>query len=51
MEFQTVLSAARDAALELKETWDKRIEVILRYCTQSPGWAAFPGLNLWLLPS
>lgn len=28
--------------MELKETWNKRIEVILRYCTQSPGWAAFP---------
>lgn len=42
MEFQTVLSEAIDAASKLNETWDKRIEVILRYCTQSPGWAAFP---------
>jgi hypothetical protein len=43
VDFQTVLSAARAAALELRETWDERMEVILRYCTQSPGWAAFPG--------
>lgn len=40
-----VLSAAKEAASKLNETWDKRIEVILRYCTQSPGWAAFPSYS------
>lgn len=31
--------------MELKETWDQRVEVILRCCTQSPGWAAFPSFG------
>lgn len=42
MDFQTVVNTAQNVANQINHVWDRRIEAILRYCTQSPGWQAFP---------
>lgn len=45
VEFQSILDVAKAVAGELNVPWDNRLEAILRYCIQSPGWSAFPSFG------
>lgn len=42
MDFKGLLESAKSIAKTLGKPWDSRLEVILRYCWQSPGHNAFP---------
>lgn len=42
MEFAAILEMSQEAVKKISEPWDAKLEAILRYCTQSPGWNGFP---------
>lgn len=42
MEFAAILEISQEAVHQLDKPWDPKLEAILRYCTQSPGWSGFP---------